>query len=358
MWPALVIPLRFPPGNYTLTSGSELVIYKGLTLFGEGAVATRIQAASLPGVASFRVFNITGGNVAISGLTIRHGKPTGNGGGILNEGELTLANSTIGANTASDNRGGIYNAGGTVTLTNSTITDNTATRGGGIRNAGGGMVTLTNSTITDNTPTRGGGTVTLTNSTISGNTAPCGGGGIYNQGELTLTNGTVSGNSANFGDGIVNNTGTLTITNSTVSGNSASGSGSGGGVWNGDSGGVAELPNVTISGNSASFGGGISNEVGALTLTNSTITDNTATRGGGIDISGGTVGGTNTIIADNSSGNDCSGAFISLGHNLDSDGSCGLSLAGDISEQAPRLGPLRETTAPPSPMPCRSAAPL
>ena len=200
--------IEIPPGNYTLTSGSELVSYKGLTLFGEGAVATRIQAASLPGVASFRVFNITGGNVAISGLTIRHGKSTGYLEGILNEGELTL--------------------------TNSTITDNTATRGGGIRNAGGGMVTLTNSTITDNT----------------------------------------------------------------------------------------------------------------------------ATRGGGIDISGGTVGGTNTIIADNSSGNDCSGAFISLGHNLDSDGSCGLSLAGDIPEEDPHLGPLRETTAPPSPMPCRSAAPL
>ena len=89
-----------------------------------------------------------------------------------------------------------------------------------------------------------------------------------------------------------------------------------------------------------------------MVLTNSTITGNAGhstsggTRGGGIWIISGTVGGTNTIIANNPTGGDCDGAIISLGHNLDSDGTCGLSADGDISEEDPLLESLRDNGGP------------
>ena len=50
-------------------------------------------------MADFRLFNITGGTVAISGVTIRHGKILGvpRGGAIFNSsaGTLTVTDSTV-----------------------------------------------------------------------------------------------------------------------------------------------------------------------------------------------------------------------------------------------------------------------
>ena len=67
--------INIPSGTYTLTLtlGLELGISKDLTLTGDGPNTTIIQAATEPGVVHFRVFNITGGNVAISSVTIRYG---------------------------------------------------------------------------------------------------------------------------------------------------------------------------------------------------------------------------------------------------------------------------------------------
>ena len=64
--------------------------------------------------------------------------------------------------------------------------------------------------------------------------------------------------------------------------------------------------------------------------------------GGGI-VNAGTAGLTNTIIANNLTGGDCGGiAPSSLGHNLDSDGTCSLSGPGDLSGVNPLLGPLQD----------------
>ena len=115
----------------------------------------------------------------------------------------------------------------------------------------------------------------------------------------------------------------------------------GGGIQNF---GAVALTNSTVSGNSAGLdgGGGIANE-GVLTLTNSTMSGNTASaNGGGIrNEPAGTVKLTNTIIAGNPSGGDCSGSVNSLGHNLDSDSTCGLASTGDLSNTDPLLGPLQ-----------------
>ena len=137
------------------------------------------------------------------------------------------------------------------------------------------------------------------------------GGGIRNLpgGTLTLNNSTVSGNTADGSGGIINQ-GTLTVNNSTVSGNTAAGS-----------------------------GGGIRNVGLLLTLNNSTVSDNSAVAGGGIR-GGATL--KNTIVANNTAGfgGDCSGIITSAGHNLDSDGSCGLTGTGDIANGNANLGSL------------------
>ena len=147
------------------------------------------------------MFNITasGDNVAISGVTIRHGKIGGIGGGIYNQGTLALTDSTISANTAGDDGGGIWNDR-TLILTDSTVSANTAINGGGIGN--GGTLTLTNSTISVNTANKGAGIwngngakLTLTSSTVSNNTGGQGG-GIWNSGTADLTNAILAGNSA------------------------------------------------------------------------------------------------------------------------------------------------------------------
>ena len=119
---------------------------------------------------------------------------TGGGGAILNNGTLTVANSTLSGNQAI---GGSFGGEGI---------------GGAIFNTGPG-------------------TLIITNSTLSGNHAiGVGfGGAIGNNGMATVTNGTFSANQAiQFGGAIFNNnSGTLAVTNSTFSANQATGTVSG-----------------------------------------------------------------------------------------------------------------------------------
>ena len=197
-------------GTITLTSG-VLSIGENLTITGPGPTSLTVSGNN-----ASQVFHISTGTVNISGLTVSNGN----------------AISGVG----SDFGGGIYN-NGTLTLTNVTISGNSATNSGnGGSSIGGGI--------------QNDGTATLTNVTISGNSATSSssggssiGGGIENEGTVTLTNVTISGNSAT---------------------NTGGGSSIGGGIENED---TATLENVTISGNSAtntgggsSIGGGIENE--------------------------------------------------------------------------------------------------
>ena len=118
----------------TLNSG-ELAIDKDLTISGPGAADLAISGNN-----ASRVFNITAGNVAVYGVTVRNGSAAEDGGGIRNQGALTLGNVTVSSNTASRDGGGISNRGGSVTITGSTICQNTATdAGGGISNRAGEM---------------------------------------------------------------------------------------------------------------------------------------------------------------------------------------------------------------------------
>jgi hypothetical protein len=118
-------------GTITLTNGS-LTLTTNVTIIGPGANALAIDGGCTgcdPGGSpsgGVRVFVVNSGVTAsISGLTIRHGN-AGNGdsgGGIANNGTLTVTNSTISGN-SSDNGGGLLNSGGTVTVTNTIVAGN------------------------------------------------------------------------------------------------------------------------------------------------------------------------------------------------------------------------------------------
>ena len=274
------------PVTITL-GGTQLEITDSLAIHGLGADILTIDADGRS-----RVFHVSGAEteVDLTGLTITGGAVTdANGGGVyIGSGTLTLTNSTVSGNSASDGGGGIYSESGTVTLTHSTVSGNSAAWGGGIDSQFGTAV-LTNSTVSGNVAEDAGGisnwkgTVTLTNSTVSGNLASWVGGGIATRGTLALTNTTVSGNSATGersldnrgGGGIYNEEGTVTLTNSTVSGNSAMDD-YGGGIYN-DLDGTLTLTNSTVSGNTAvDYGGGIYNDSGTVTLNNTIVALNDA----------------------------------------------------------------------------------
>jgi hypothetical protein len=208
-------------GPTIVRTGAEILLRNDVILDGEGNL-------TIDGDNRHRVFLNSGAMVELRGLTVTGGsgggarvvvdgvashKTTGPwtvGGGIWNQGTLSLTNCTVSGNTTDINGGGIYNDA-TLTLANSTVSGNTARsgEGGGILNAG--TLALINSTVSGNTAWTGGGlgggegvnlysTLTLINSTVSGNTARSGeGSGILNAGTLALISSTVSGDIAFLG---------------------------------------------------------------------------------------------------------------------------------------------------------------
>ena len=284
----------------TITLGSVLTISHNLTITGPGA-----SALAISGNNAYEVFAIPSGvTTSLSSLTIKNGHAN-SGGGINNNGTLTLTGDTISGNTAPVVGGGIDNTG-SLTVSNCTISGNTcSSHGGGIWNSG--SLTLTSDIISANKATYNGGGIfntsvmTLTNCTLSSNSVGNAGGGLWNGSNVTvsLNNTTLSGNSAAFGGGIYNASGTVTLTNnSTVSNNTATNNG--GGINNSA---TVSLINSTLSGNTAPYGGGVFNYSGTVTLTNnSTVTQNTATNnGGGIDNNtSATLSISNSIISNNS----------------------------------------------------------
>jgi hypothetical protein len=245
----------------TLSNTLELSESDGPEMIqGPGSAVGTISGGNAVGV-----ILVDGGVTAsVSNLTISGGNASSGGGGIENNGSLTLSGSTVSDNTGSIRGGGIWNTG-TMGITTSTIAGNTAANnanGGGIAN--GGLLTLTDSTVADNTAaTFGGGLASsgvtvVEDSTLSANSAGTGGGGIW-----TLVNGSYP-------------VSTLTIVDSTIADNQAS-----------------------------AYGGGIYSQA-PLTLVNSTIAYNTTSEGGdgaGIEIGGsGNATLNNTIVVANTQG--------------------------------------------------------
>ncbi|NES05067.1 MAG: DUF4347 domain-containing protein [Okeania sp. SIO2F4] len=351
-----------------------------ITVISEGEEKAVIDAGGETGI-NDRVFDVLEDAI----LQLENAEITGgfvtnvfdDGGGIRNNGTVSMNDSTISGNlTDSGDGGGIFNMG-TANISNSTISGNSASFGGGIKSLGGyinnssGIANINNSNISGNSASYEGGgisnsygTVSINNSTISSNSTSFGGGIASLSGTTSINNSTISGNSASFGGGIDNDEGIASINNSTISGNSASFGG--GGIHN--SSGIirintasASINNSTISGNSASFGGGINNASGTdsisnsiISISNSTITDNEAdpSRGSGIyhyyassDVTSSIVSGNvNTDVDATSNDN-----FTSGGNNLIGTGNAINNFNGDRDQTGitdPLLGELADNGGP------------
>ena len=230
-------------GKIHLTGG-PIAINKNLTIAGPGADALTLRSAVRSGPQNNVVLVNFGVTAVISGLTVSDGFADF-GGGIRNEGNLTVRNVVLSNNHGVYSGGGIGNYG-TLTLDKSLVTGNGkpdyyaydrlvfVTDGGGIHSVyNNASLTITDSTVSGNNASQGGGiyvaSATITNSTISDNRitnsvisgAGLGGGFFLDfDGMATLTNCTVSQNIGNSeGGGIYNNGGTLSLINTTVANN-------------------------------------------------------------------------------------------------------------------------------------------
>jgi hypothetical protein len=352
--------ITFTVATVTLTTAS-ITINKNLVIRGNGPQFTTITRS---GNVAFRIFDVTAGTVTIDMVTISGGAGP-SGGGIRNNGTLTLTRSTVTANNVTAEGGGILNrAGATATIRNSEIRSNSvqgsaAGRGGGIANAG--TLTVSNSAVGPNAVQSGpfaggagianlaGGTLTVAYTDVQGNQAvstsggQAAGGGILHESATTLsvTDSRVRANSVNGspsqGGGLAV-AGPADVTRVEVSGNTASGPGNrlGGGIHL--SAGVT-VTNATLAGNSGSHGGGLfKGGLGAATLANSTVAANTTTVGGAVQEDGaGTLTVQSAIVANQSSGVNCAGTITNGGNNLQF-GDAGTCPGFTVAD--PVLGPL------------------
>lgn len=259
----------------TCVGNAELT--KDLTISGTGTNPT------LQGDGTDSVLHIDSGvTVAINSLTITggdgNGDPAGGGGGIFNEGGVSLTGVTVTGNHSQFVGGGISNTGA-LTVVSSTISDNSALDGGGIISSA--AVTLNDALVTNNTANDGAGGVNIAfgsatfngttqishntggepggvlvgggsslaledTASVDDNTSDQVGGGLFNIGTTTLTgSSSIAGNTATTYGGGVYNIGTLTLDDtSSITGNTAGTDG--GGVQNA---GTVNHNGGTITGN-------------------------------------------------------------------------------------------------------------
>lgn len=194
--------IQLCPANACL-GNTTFTISNSLDIIGPGA-----DSLAIVGGGDAPVFRIVGAGttVSISGLTIRGGGlddlglpgDLDPGGGIRNEGSLTL-DATVVTDNDGWNGGGIHNSG-TLTVIDSSVSGNRAVAdsyGGGIHSTG--PVTIVGSTIAENHGASYGGglfasgdLITIANSTFTDNSASIFGGAIYFAGPSSIFGGPAS----------------------------------------------------------------------------------------------------------------------------------------------------------------------
>lgn len=327
--PGMTITLRITGANEDAAARGDLDVTDTngvLTITGSGAASTVIQAcdpAATPSCTGIdRLFDVQdAARLSLDGTTLRRGQSSGEGGAIRvgahlpwaggpgDSSELSLSNSVLSENEAT-NAGGAIGGPGSMTITGTTLTRNRSvnSHGGAIFANQGARLTIRNSTISDNTA------VSVSD--------PVAGGAIFaNNGALpsvtVIEGSTLSGNTASHGGGVYMTTGaTLSAWNTTFSGNTATIRGGAMGID-----GPAQLASVTVHGNSAPTAGAIYVHGSSLTVRNSVIAK--------------------------SVGANCSGVpLVSAGHNLSDDATCALGGAGDSNGVDARLAPLGASGGP------------
>jgi predicted outer membrane repeat protein len=366
-------------GSFTITLTSDgLSSIQDLILNGPGASSLVINGNHAHRVLETAPFEVA----SISGITLENGilGPQGYGGGIWNNrGTLTVNDCTFSDNGDSAGYGGGIGNEGSLTVTGCSFSGNSAGYGGGIENEG--SLTVADCSFSGNSAGDSGGgiesvgSLTVGDSVFTGNNAAAGGGiAAYDlRIELqTINDCTFSGNSAKYAGGGISAYSPIIsevqVTNSTFSDNSAGAQG--GGIGQVASQGLLQLvaSNCTFTVNSSGGdGGGINLFRAAAYLTNDTITDNSAAVGGGVFCGPGTFYVINSIVAGNTASSTApdSFAFIwSRGHNLigNASGRGSHFVASDLVGTAdnpidPLLAPLGDYGGPTQTMPPRPGSP-
>jgi predicted outer membrane repeat protein len=334
--------------NVTVDGGGRIVLKAGNNerhFFAGGGVTFRLQDITLRegnSLVSGGAVEASMANVILSNVQLLDNASTVVGGAIYCfDGALTIINSLFQNNTAKESGGAIYNDGCALTVTGSTFRGNRALdtlgRGGAIDNRPTARLTMNNTVLQGNRATDGGalyvndgatavldavsflansggygggvensGALTITNSLFDGNTVTGSGGGLWNlAGKAVIRQTTVRNNRANEGGGVNSYGSLLEMKDINLVNNVAAGT-HGGGLYH--SGGVVFITNATISGNRASNaagnGGGVyQNSDDNLVMTNVTLAENQAgALGGGIYHYGRYAILTNVTIADNKAG--------------------------------------------------------
>jgi CSLREA domain-containing protein len=311
--------IALPPGSYDRSAvgiddnntAGDLDVAGTLTIAGAGAALTTIDAKGLDRVIDV----IAGADLTITGVTITggaapnggngsavtgtdgnpgapatggSGTPGSSGGGIQNNGTLTVADSIITANSAGDGGKGALGIGGNGT-TGTGATGGTGNGGAGDRGGNGGGIWS-------------GHDLTLTRVVVSANHAGDGGNGAdgiggvggFPGGHGGFGKGGLSGFGGD-GGGIFIAGGTATVDRSTIRANTAGASGNAG-TGKGGLGGSASSGNGGVGGDASGSvaeeggsGGAIDMSAGTVLLTRDLVDANTAGQGG---VGGGAVGGT------------------------------------------------------------------
>ena len=222
------------------TYQGDVKIDKNVTLQGDSGTVTVDGDNSASNTGS--TVRVMPGIVArIDGVTITGGYANSStqwGGGISNDGSLTLSNSVVTGNNGSRGEGGGVFNDGTMSVVDSTLSNNTSLFAGAAANYPPGVLKLSDTTVSSNSATWNGGGIdnveaqlTVVSSTFSGNTAG------------------VAGVTDGLGGALDNYKGTATVSNTTIEHNNASYDGGGIFNWNTTPAGVVNLKDNIIQAN-------------------------------------------------------------------------------------------------------------
>lgn len=275
-----------------LLSGSEILLDKNLTITSIGPQAATISAGSRS-----RVFRITDNAVVrLENIIITEGKSpegSGQGGGIFNQGKLTLVgvsllhNQSLGVN-FEHGGGAVYNAPGSeLTITKCTVDGNSGEHGGAVRSEYA-KLNISDCTFSDNTGHQGGAfysyvtSLVVERSTFTSNrSADSGGAAAIFSGSCNINNSSITGNQSGFsGGGMIIVNIDATISQTKICQNKAQVDG--GGVFNVQS--NTSFYDCTLDGNTCGQNGGGFMHQGREWLIGfyaSQITNNIGITGGG-----------------------------------------------------------------------------
>ena len=372
-----------------------------------GRVTIHGAGHSISGNDAQRIFDVNGGALTLSNVTLTGGKATESEGGAIrmrNGAEVTIENSTLSANTALHG-GAIATSGGSdrLTISESHFSGNSAEQSAGAIYARGGVVNITGGSFVKNcalyaffrldenvnsdrrtVDDQGCHRATFVRTDFDTEVESHVDGGairLENGARVSVEGSSFSENSATYGGAIstVSSSDRLSVNRSSFISNRARGSGGaiatswqGGGrvsvnnssfvknsTANGYGGaieashGVFEIANSTFSENVADGSGGALkiDQDAEFTITHSTFVENRTSRhqAKAISKTGGKAHLRNSIIVSSGSGEDCVGVWDQNSGNLSPDGTCA-----DRPSDDPRLG---ELTGSPAYYPLRDRSP-